>query len=75
MVKMFDEMENYDLERLNNGYDWCWGSIYEQEDKKVWINGLKYFLCMKDETLDELESRFDYLLDKLKMFEIRLSDV
>ncbi|MFS7975977.1 hypothetical protein Hanom_Chr10g00887031 [Helianthus anomalus] len=29
---------------------------------------------MKNETLNELESRFDYMLDKLKMFEIRMSD-
>ncbi|MFS7945007.1 hypothetical protein Hanom_Chr06g00518851 [Helianthus anomalus] len=62
---MFDKKVNYYLERLNSGYGWRRVSIYEQEDKIVWINRLKDFLCKKNETLDELESRFDYLLDKL----------
>ncbi|XP_035840237.1 uncharacterized protein LOC110942772 [Helianthus annuus] len=73
-VKTMDDAKYDYLERLNSGYGWCRGSIYEQDDKKVWIIRLKDFLCKKNETLDELESRFNYLLDKLKTFDIRLSD-
>ncbi|MFS7917949.1 hypothetical protein Hanom_Chr03g00195201 [Helianthus anomalus] len=75
MVKMFDEKENDYLERINSGYGWCITSMYEQDDKNIWILRLKDFVCQKNETVDELKSRFDYLLDKLKMFEIKLTDV
>ncbi|MFS7889145.1 hypothetical protein Hanom_Chr00s000003g01603471 [Helianthus anomalus] len=46
----------------------------ENGNNKVWVNRIEYFLCKKHETLDELENRFDDLLDKLKRFEIKMSD-
>ncbi|KAJ0588445.1 hypothetical protein HanIR_Chr04g0174751 [Helianthus annuus] len=73
MAEMFDEKENEFIERLNR-YGWYHMSMYEQDDKKIWTLRLERFACQKDETLKEMERRFDYLVDKLKMFGIKLTD-
>ncbi|MFS8017335.1 hypothetical protein Hanom_Chr15g01379141 [Helianthus anomalus] len=74
MAKMFDEKENDFIERINSGYGWCRVSLFEQDDKHIWTLRLKNFVCQKNETVKEMKSRFDYLVDKLKTFEIKLTD-
>ncbi|MFS7987165.1 hypothetical protein Hanom_Chr11g01019241 [Helianthus anomalus] len=49
-------------------------NTYEQDDKKIWMLRLNNFACQKDETVKEMERRFYYLIDKLKMLEIKLTD-
>ncbi|KAJ0866272.1 hypothetical protein HanRHA438_Chr12g0549881 [Helianthus annuus] len=71
---MFDEMENDNLEMLNNWFDGVWGSRYQNENKNVWDKRFECFLCKKDETVNELEKRYESLLDNLKRYEIRMSN-
>ncbi|MFS8022455.1 hypothetical protein Hanom_Chr16g01439621 [Helianthus anomalus] len=68
---MFDEKENDSLERLN---DWFWLNSSENGNKKVWVKRCEFFLCKKDESLEKLEERFDDIIDKLKIFEVKKSD-
>ncbi|MFS7987282.1 hypothetical protein Hanom_Chr11g01020631 [Helianthus anomalus] len=72
MMEMFDEKENGYLERLN---DWFWFDNDMNGNKKLWVIRREFFLCKKDESLEKLEVRFDDLIDKLKGFEVKLSDV
>ncbi|MFS7935229.1 hypothetical protein Hanom_Chr05g00401021 [Helianthus anomalus] len=71
MMEMFDEKENGYLKRLN---DWFWFDSDENGNKKFWIIRRENFLCKKDESLEKLEVRFDDLIDKLKGFEVKISD-
>ncbi|MFS7917393.1 hypothetical protein Hanom_Chr03g00188491 [Helianthus anomalus] len=41
----------------------------------VGLKDLIFFLCKKDETVNELEKRYECLLDNLKKYEIRMSKV
>ncbi|MFS7997276.1 hypothetical protein Hanom_Chr12g01139791 [Helianthus anomalus] len=68
---MFDKKENGYLESLNN---WFWFSSDENGNKKIWVKRRVNFLCKKDESLEKLENKFDVLIDKLKGFEIKISD-
>ncbi|MFS7966523.1 hypothetical protein Hanom_Chr09g00774721 [Helianthus anomalus] len=69
---MFEEQENDSLERLNR-VDGFWYNRVD-ENKNIWVKRLEYFLCKERETLDELENRFDDLIEHLKRYEIRLSN-
>ncbi|KAJ0869889.1 hypothetical protein HanRHA438_Chr11g0494061 [Helianthus annuus] len=71
---MFDEQENDNFEMINDWFDGVWGSRYQNENKNVWDKRFKcfFFFCMKNETVDVLENRFDCLIEKLKLYEIRM---
>ncbi|MFS7974763.1 hypothetical protein Hanom_Chr10g00872511 [Helianthus anomalus] len=73
MVKMFDEQENDYLERLNDWYMGYLDSSYRNEDVSIWVKRFEHFLCQKNETLDELERRFETLIDYLRKKNIRVS--
>ena len=71
---MFEEYENDYLERLNN---WFYGFLdnrYNDVKESEWVNRFDCFLCKKDEKLDELENRFEILLDHLKRYETKMSN-
>ncbi|MFS7997636.1 hypothetical protein Hanom_Chr12g01144091 [Helianthus anomalus] len=75
MAKMFDEQENYYFETFN---DWHRGFIddsYSNVKKVGWEKRFKYFVCLKNESLDDLANRYTVLIEFLKEHEIRLSDI
>ncbi|KAJ0433365.1 hypothetical protein HanIR_Chr17g0869461 [Helianthus annuus] len=70
MAMMFDEQENYYFERFN---DWHHGSLdegYRKVSKDGWAKRFKYFVCLKDKTLEDLKDRYGVLLNYLKDHEI-----
>ncbi|KAJ0531882.1 hypothetical protein HanIR_Chr09g0390521 [Helianthus annuus] len=70
MAMVFDEQENYYFERFN---DWHHGFLdegYRKVSKDGWAKRFKYFVCLKDETLDDLKDRYSVLLNYLKDHEI-----
>ena len=72
---MFDEQENYYFERFN---DWHHGFLdegYRKVSKDGWAKRFKYFVCLKDETLDDLKDRYSVLLSYMKDHEIYPSNV
>ncbi|KAJ0899256.1 hypothetical protein HanRHA438_Chr08g0366421 [Helianthus annuus] len=66
MTMMFDDQENNNLKRLNDWYRGYLSSSYQKLPKEVWCERFKCFLSKKDENLDDLEKRFDRLIDYLK---------
>ncbi|MFS7977608.1 hypothetical protein Hanom_Chr10g00906011 [Helianthus anomalus] len=75
MTMRFDEQENNDLKRINEWYRGYFSSSYQKISKEIWYERFKCFLSKKDEKLDDLEKRFDRLIDYLKENQIVLSDV
>ncbi|KAF5798602.1 hypothetical protein HanXRQr2_Chr07g0294821 [Helianthus annuus] len=73
MAEMFNEEENKFVESLNR-FGRHRTSLYDQDDKRIWILRLENFACQQNESLKEMEKRFDYLMDKLKSFGINLTD-
>ncbi|MFS7928967.1 hypothetical protein Hanom_Chr04g00327011 [Helianthus anomalus] len=71
---MFNERENDDLERLNNWFYRYLDSSYNNVKKNVWVKKIEYFLCKKNEKLDELAKRYGILIEYLKDYEIIMSD-
>ncbi|MFS7938565.1 hypothetical protein Hanom_Chr05g00441231 [Helianthus anomalus] len=74
LVKMFDEVENDNLESLNNWFYGYLDSWYNDVKKNDWVKRFECFSCKKNEKLDELENRFQSLLDHLKRYEIGMSN-
>ncbi|KAJ0457967.1 hypothetical protein HanIR_Chr15g0779801 [Helianthus annuus] len=70
MAMMFDEHENYYFERFNNWNNGFLNEGYRKVSKDGWAKRFKYFVCLKDETLDDLKDRYDVLLNYLKDHEI-----
>ncbi|MFS8024735.1 putative transcription factor interactor and regulator CCHC(Zn) family [Helianthus anomalus] len=67
---VFDEQENCYFERFN---DWHHGFLdegYRKVSKDGWAKRFKYFVCLKDETLEDLKDRYSVLLNYLKDHEI-----
>ncbi|MFS7919122.1 hypothetical protein Hanom_Chr03g00209141 [Helianthus anomalus] len=74
MAMMFDEKENDYLERFNDWYQGFIDDSYRNVKKDGWVKRVKYFVCLKDETLADPENRYGVLLEQLKYHEIFLSD-
>ncbi|KAJ0601722.1 putative transcription factor interactor and regulator CCHC(Zn) family [Helianthus annuus] len=66
MTMSFDVQENNDLERMNSWYRGHLSNSYRNLSKEVWCKRFECFLSKKDETLDDLEKRFDRLIEYLK---------
>ncbi|MFS7947871.1 hypothetical protein Hanom_Chr06g00553261 [Helianthus anomalus] len=72
MAKMFDEQENKNIADLN---DWASESWFDRRnDKNVGTKRFENFLCMKHESLEKLDKRFDDLIDKLDSYKIGFSN-
>ncbi|MFS7986777.1 hypothetical protein Hanom_Chr11g01014251 [Helianthus anomalus] len=71
---MFDEMENNELVRINEWFEEVWCLKYEDQ-KNIYVKRFEHFLCKKNESLNQLKKRYDELLDNLKEFQIRKSNV
>ncbi|KAJ0939039.1 hypothetical protein HanRHA438_Chr02g0056561 [Helianthus annuus] len=74
MTMRFDEQENNDLKRLNDWYRGYLSSSYQKLPKEVWCKRFECFLSKKDEKLDDLEKRFDRLIDYLKENQIVITE-
>ncbi|KAJ0496012.1 hypothetical protein HanIR_Chr12g0615361 [Helianthus annuus] len=75
MAMMFDEQENYYFERFNNWNNGFLDEGYRKVSKDGWAKRFKYFVCLKDETLDDLKNRYSVLLNYMKDHEIYPSNL
>ncbi|MFS7953365.1 hypothetical protein Hanom_Chr07g00617681 [Helianthus anomalus] len=74
MTMMFDEEENYYFEKFNDWYEWFIDDSYRNVKKDGWVKRFRYFVCLKNETVDDLVNRYNVLLSHLKDHEIFLTD-
>ncbi|MFS7951727.1 hypothetical protein Hanom_Chr07g00598541 [Helianthus anomalus] len=74
MAKMFEEKENHDLKEINDWYRGYFSSYYQNVSEKIWVNRFECSMCKKNEHLDDLEKRFNRLIDHLNEHNIILSE-
>ena len=70
---IFDEKENEFVGKIND-FGRYRTRFFNQDDKHVWTLRLENFSCQQNESLKEMEKRFDYMIEKLKSFDINLTD-
>ncbi|XP_035834058.1 glutamic acid-rich protein-like [Helianthus annuus] len=73
MTMVFDEKENDFVGKIND-FGRYRTRIFNQDDKHVWTLRFENFACQQNESLKEMEKRFDYMIEKLKSFDINLTD-
>ena len=71
---VFDEQENNMLEDFNNWYMRNMDTDYRNVSSDIWAKSFELFICQKDETLNEMETRFKILTDNLWCTGIRMTN-
>ncbi|KAJ0842704.1 putative transcription factor interactor and regulator CCHC(Zn) family [Helianthus annuus] len=73
MTMVFDEKENDFVGKIND-FGRYRTRMFNQDDKHVWTLRLENFACQQNESLKEMKKRFDYMIERLKSFDINLTD-